>query len=554
MGAFIDLLVVGAYFVLIVFVGLRFGKREETLEGFALGGRSIPWLAVLASIVAAETSAATFLGAPGEGFQLCNYAYLQILVGAILGRMIVARLFIKAFFDYNVFSIYEYLEIRFGKLTRTVGSAVFLVTRLLASGARLYVAAIIIAVGFQLVSGSVPTPDQQMIIYLGSIVFITVLTAIYTSVGGIKAVVWTDCIQSGVMCGGALATIVLLLVIMPGGWSAVNQFFAATPTPVFILGTAPGATVSDNIVRILTSEYTIWAAILGSTFTAMATHGTDQDMVQRMLTATDYKKGQQSLIVSGFVDIPIAFVFLTIGILMNCYYQLAPDTNLPQKNSEIFAYFILTRMPPGLRGLLIAGVFATAMGSLSAALNALATSFTRDFYSHKTGSTEVVAAKPGAPSNVDSLITSEAKPSAHENANVAAAKRFTFMFASLMILVAGLTAFFVINHPESRIIPIVLGIFGYTYGELLGIFLVGFLTKNRGSDFGNCIAMLFGFLVVSFLTGMPNQLLELCGLNPIEALNVIPVLAFPWRIMCGAITTMAVAVLFSSDNTRSTWP
>ncbi|MDZ4836334.1 MAG: sodium:solute symporter [Candidatus Melainabacteria bacterium] len=526
MDVIVDLLVVCAYFILVVYVGLRFGKREETLEGFALGGRSIPWLAVLASIIAAETSAATFLGAPGEGFQLCNYAYLQILFGAIIGRIIVARLFIKAFFDYNVYSIYEYLEIRFGSVTRTAGSAVFLITRLLASGARLYVAAIIIAVGFQVFTGTQPTSEQQIIIYVGSILFITILTAIYTSVGGIKAVVWTDCIQSSVMVGGAVSAIVLLIVIMPGGWSTIAKFFTETQTPVLVSGTTDGATISTNVRNILTSEYTIWAAIFGSTFTAMATHGTDQDMVQRMLTAEDYKKSRMSLVVSGFADIPIAFIFLTIGILMNCYYQQNPDPHLPQKNSEIFAYFILTRMPIGLRGLLVAGIFATAMGSLSAALNALATSFTRDFYGRRN-------------------------PSATEENTVTAAKRFTFVFAALMTLVASVTAFFVVNHPDSRIIPIVLGIFGYTYGSLLGIFLLGFLTKNRGSDFGNCIAMVCGFLVVSLLTGIPNQLLELCGAQPIEHLKAIPVVSFPWRIMFGAVTTMGVASLFSTTHRAS---
>lgn len=526
MDLVVDLFVLCAYFVLVVYVGLRFGKGDETFEDFALGGRSIPWFAVLASIIAAETSAATFLGAPGEGFQLCNYTYLQILFGAIIGRIIVALLFIKAFFDYKVFSIYEYLEIRFGRRTRTAGSALFLMTRLLASGARLYVSAIIIAVGYQLFAGAQPTPEQQMMIYFGSILFITILTAVYTSVGGIKAVVWTDCIQSSVMFGGALAAVVLLILTMPGGWNTVIEFFAKTPTPVFLIGTDSGATFAANLRTIMTSEYTIWAAIFGSTFTAMATHGTDQDMVQRMLTASDYKKSRMSLIASGFADIPIAFVFLTIGILMNCYYQQSPDPHLPQKNSEIFAYFILTRMPIGLRGLLVAGIFATAMGSLSAALNALATSFTRDFY------------KPH-------------QPAASEEETVKSAKVFTFVFAALMTLVAGVTAFFVINHPESRIIPIVLGIFGYTYGSLLGIFLLGFLTKKRGSDIGNCLAMATGFCVVALLTGMPNQIMEMFGARPVEALQAIPVISFPWRIMIGSLTTIAVAALFRSESRSS---
>jgi Na+/proline symporter len=177
-------------------------------------------------------------------------------------------------------------------------------------------------------------------------------------------------------------------------------------------------------------------------------------------------------------------------------------------------------MPVGLRGLLVAGIFATSMGSLSAALNALATSFTRDFYQRATGSAE------------------------NDERTVTAAKRFTFVFAGLMIAVASATSYFVIMHPDSRIIPIVLGIFGYTYGSLLGVFLLGLLTKSRGSDFGNYLAMAAGAVVIILLTGLPNQVLELSNLPQIEALKAIPIVSFPWRIMFGSLTTLAVAILF----------
>ncbi|HEY9790620.1 MAG TPA: sodium:solute symporter [Candidatus Obscuribacterales bacterium] len=522
----IDLFVIAAYFVSVVYVGMKFGQRENNLEGFALGGRSIPWWAVLASIVAAETSAATFLGTPGEGFELVNYTYLQIAIGTILGRIIVAFLFIKPFFDYNVYSIYEFLQVRFGNGTRKAASAIFLVTRVLASGARLYVAAIILAVAFTLITGTQPNLGQQLTIYLGSIFFITLLTAIYTSIGGIKAVVWTDCIQSSVMFGGAVSAIAILAVTMPGGMAKVMELVHHTHLPMITVGTEHGASLMTNVTKVLAQDYTIWAALLGSTFTTLATHGTDQDMVQRMLTATDYKKSRLSLITSGLADLPIGFVFLTIGILLHWFYQLHHDPALPHKNTEIFAYFILTQMPVGLRGLLVAGIFATSMGSLSAALNALATSFTRDFY--KGGDT-----------------------TDNDEQAVAAARRFTFVFAGLMILVASGTAYFVIMHPDSRIIPIVLGIFGYTYGSLLGVFLLGLLTKKRGSDVGNCIAMAAGGIVVALLTGLPNQMLELLGLQPIAALQAIPTVSFPWRIMFGSLTTLAVAALFRPRPTTS---
>jgi solute:Na+ symporter, SSS family len=522
----IDLLVIALYFFIVIFVGLKFGKRENSLSDFSLGGRSIPWLAVLASIIAAETSAATFLGTPGEGYELVNYTYLQIALGTVVGRVIVAFLFIKPFFDHKVYSIYEFLEIRFGKGTRTAASMVFLITRVLASGARLYVSAIVLAVGFSLLTGSQPNMGQQIVIYLVAIVSVTAVTALYTSVGGIKAVVWTDCIQATVMLGGALSAIAVLIFHMPGGMSTVTEFVNKTSMPMITLGTKTGAPLWENIRSVLSSDYTIWAALLGSVFTTLATHGTDQDMVQRMLTASDYKKSRLSLITSGLADLPIGFIFLTIGILLHCFYQMHHDAALPGKNSEVFAYFILTQMPVGLRGLLVAGIFATSMGSLSAALNALATSFTRDFYQSR-------------------------HEGESDEQTVGAARYFTYVFAGIMILVASGTAYFVIEHPDSRIIPIVLGIFGYTYGSLLGVFLIGLLTKKRGNDFGNYIGMVAGAVVVAVMSGLPNQMVELLGGRPIEALTALPIISFPWRIMFGSLTTFFIGLAFQSNAKSS---
>jgi SSS family solute:Na+ symporter len=492
----VDLAVIALYFIIIIFVGIKFGEKEDNLADFSLGGRSIPWLAVLASIIAAETSAATFLGTPGEGFKLLNYTYLQILIGTVIGRVIVAFLFIKPFYDLNVFSIYEYLGVRFGPLTRKAASATFLVTRVLASGARLYVAAIILAVGFTLHFGAL-SATETLLVYIAAIVVITIITAIYTSVGGIKAVVWTDCIQATVMLGGALGAIGVLVAVMPQGFKSIVDFYSSRPMPLFLSGTTEGASLNANLLAIATSEYTIWAALLGSTFTTLATHGTDQDMVQRMLTANDYQKSRLSLILSGLADLPIGLIFLTIGILIHIFYQQSPDPSLPVKNSEVFAYFILTQVPVGLRGLLVAGIFATAMGSLSAALNALATSTTRDFFTE----------------------------SAQAHASVKMAQKFTYLYGLLTIVVASATAYFVISQPQSRIIPIVLGIFGYTYGSLLGVFLLGILSK-RGSDRGNIIAMIVGAIAVVCL----------------------PQLAFPWRIMVGSLTTIFAGMLFKTTQ------
>ncbi|HEY9772996.1 MAG TPA: sodium:solute symporter [Planktothrix sp.] len=520
----IDLTVIAAYFVAIVWVGLRYSKQENDLESFALGNRSLPWWAVLSSIIAAETSAATFLGTPGEGFKLVNYLYLQLVLGTIIGRVIVAYLFIKPFYDGHVFSIYELLETRFGRSTRMVASSVFLLTRLLASGARLYVAAIVLAVAFTLLAGYQPNAAQQLAIYITSIVAITILTAVYTSIGGIKAVIWTDCIQASVMFGGACGAIAVLLSLLsqaPDGLQLAQTTVANGLASSLESGIKPGAGITANLLNIFSQDYTLWSALLGMTFTTMATHGTDQDMVQRMLTAPDYKKSRLSLVLSGLADLPIGFIFLSIGVLLHVYYQQHSDPSLPQKTNEVFAYFILVKIPPGLRGLLIAGIFATAMGSLSAALNALATSFTRDF-------------------------NQTANQSGKESVRLV--KRSTYLFALLIIVVASATAYFVIAHPDSRIIPIVLSIFGYTYGSLLGVFLLALLTRTRGSDRGNIVAMTAGFLVVACISGLPGQLVESINLPEPGWLSCLPTVSFPWRIMVGSLSTFAVGCLFSARH------
>src|SRR3954466_4230088 len=185
----IDALVLLAYFVIIISIGLRMGRKEDSLEDFALGGRRIPWWAVLASIVAAETSAATFFGTPGEGFALRNYTYLQLAFGTIIARILVSYIFIKPYYDYKVYSIYEYLTARLGGATKNAASGVFMVTRLLASGARLYVAAIALALAYEMIAGIRPNQTQTLWIYVLATIVIVILTAVYTTFGGIKAVI-----------------------------------------------------------------------------------------------------------------------------------------------------------------------------------------------------------------------------------------------------------------------------------------------------------------------------------------------------------------------------
>src|SRR5436305_1698916 len=521
----IDTSVLVLYFVVIISIGLYMGRKEESLKDFALGGRAIPWWAVLASIIAAETSAGTFFGTPGEGFALRKYTYLQLALATILARILVSYIFIKPYYDYKVYSIYEYLTARFGVPTKNAASAVFMITRLLASGARLYVAAIALALAYEMISGSRPGQAETLAIYVGATITIVILTAIYTTLGGIKAVIWTDFIQASIMIGSALIAVGLLYSAIPGGWNEiVKRHGGFGISDFFSTGLDPARHGWDKIKGMFEVEYTIFAGLIGSTFITMSTHGTDQDMVQRMLTAPDIRRSRRSLVLSGLADIPIVLTFLTIGLLLWTYYQAHPDPTLPKSANETFCHFILYQMPVGIRGLLIAGIFATAMGSLSTALNALATSFTRDWY--------------------EAYINRTSTP----EQSLSAVRWATVAFSVLMIVVASITAYLVIVYPNVRIIPIVLGIYGYTYGSVLGIFLAGMLTKSRGNDRGNVLAMIIGFILVAILSGLPNNLAALFGTTAYKQPQWLPVMEFPWWICFGTIVTFSVAILFRTRH------
>jgi solute:Na+ symporter, SSS family len=521
----IDCLVLLLYFFIIIAIGLRMGRKERDLEDFALGGRQIPWWAVLASLIAAETSAGTFFGTPGEGFTQRNYTYLQLAFGTIIARILVSFIFIKPYYDYKVFSIYEYLTRRFGVATKNAASAVFLFTRLLASGARLYVAAIALALAYEMIRGVRPTQAETLWIYVGATIAIVILTAIYTTLGGIKAVIWTDLIQASIMIGSALAALCVLYFAIPGGWHEIVQRRGPFRlSDLITTGLDPEKHGWQKIAGMFAIEYTIFAGLIGSTFMTMSTHGTDQDMVQRMLTAVDIRRSRRSLILSGLADIPIAFTFLSIGVLLWVYYQAHPDPTLPKTPNETFCHFILYQMPIGLRGLLLAGIFATAMGSLSTALNALATSFTRDWY------------------------VTYIRPAANGEESLRAVRWATVGFSILMIVVASTTSYLVIVYPNVRIIPIVLGIYGYTYGSVLGIFLAGMLTKSRGHDYGNLIAMVAGFVVVCLISGLPNAIARIFGAKLYDQPNWLPVMEFPWWICFGSIVTFFVAISFRTGR------
>src|SRR6187402_3447849 len=299
----IDSAVLLAYFFGIVALGLWAGRRNRNLQDFSLGSRSIPWWAVLASIVAAETSAATFLGTPAEGFKTRGYFYGQLVIGTILARFIIAATFIKPYYDYRVQSVYEFLTVRFGTKTKNMASGIFLFTRVLGIGVRLYLGGAIMVVIWRYLFPGLPV---NLNTYIWGIIFVTVVTTIYTAVGGIKAVVWTDLIQAMLMLSSVVLAIFLLMRSIPGGLATVQENLGGLDKIQFFqTGWNSELPFGAALKAMFEEPYTIFAAFIGSTLLTMATHGTDQDMVQRMLTAPDYRKSRLSLILSGLADIPV---------------------------------------------------------------------------------------------------------------------------------------------------------------------------------------------------------------------------------------------------------
>ena len=374
--------------------------------------------------------------------------------------------------------------------------------------------------------------------YVWGSIFVTVITTIYTAVGGIKAVVWTDLIQAVLMFSSVIFAIFLLLRSIPGGFETVKSNLGGlSNVKLFQTGWNSELPFGPALKAMLEEPYTIFAAFIGSTLLTMATHGTDQDMVQRMLTAPDHRKSRLSLIMSGVMDLPIAGAFLTVGILLSVFYSVVPGATLPAADNEIFGDYIVHQMPVVFRGLIIAGIFATMMGSTSAALNALATSFTKDFY------------------------LPYIRPSATDRQAIRAARIATAVFGVFMILVATMAANAVLQDAKLTIIPIAIGILGYTYGALVGVFLLGMLTRRRGSDGANVVAMIVGIMSVLVLCKVSMPAFDILALLHGKFVAAEwnfgwfmpdwwPKISWPWFVFVGCAVTLSIAVLFRTPASQ----
>src|SRR5947207_9488123 len=365
----IDYFVLVAYLAGITAFGVMFRKSQRTVKDYFLGDKNTSWIVISLSIVATETSTLTLIGVPALAYanyarpeQGGNFTYLQVVLGYIVARIIISLLFIPAYFRGNLLTAYELLKNRFGVSAKNFAASLFLVMRALAEGVRVFAASLVLAA---VLGASVPGLPH---LWLWSIVIVGVLTLVYTFEGGIAAVIWTDLVQLVIYVGGSLLAAYMLVHLVPGGWSA-------------ILADADAAGKLQVISWSLdvTVPFTFWAGLIGGCFLTMASHGTDQLLVQRLLTCRNQRESQQALILSGFVVFAQFALFLTIGIMLHAYYAVHPLPAMAS-NDEIFPAFIVRSLPHGIAGLVIAAIFAAAMSNLSGSLNSLASSTVLDFY------------------------------------------------------------------------------------------------------------------------------------------------------------------------------
>ncbi len=477
--ATLDFVILGLYFVASLAIGLWFGRGEKNTHDFFLGGRRQHWLLAGMSIVATEVSALTLIAVPAEAFR-GDWWYLQMYAGAFAGRMLIILILLPAFYAGSVTTVYEFLGQRFGPWTRVTASLLFVVSRVIGSGFRLLVASLAIAEIFGW--------NLYLVICGSALIAMT-----YTTAGGIRAILWTDLFQACLFLGAAGAVVVFLFGAIPGAWTE-NLSAAAEAGKLQVMTWS----ADPNHVK------SFWVLAIHATFLNMAALGVDQDLTQRMLTCSDVRRGQRSLLFNAFAGLPIVCTFLLIGTLLYLFFQHAGEAALPgrvqEKTDLVFPYFIATGLPAGsgLRGLLVAAIFAASMSSLSSAIGALSSTAVTDLY----------------------------RPflrAAREEPHFLRAARLATMFFGAVLAV---TAIAFAGH--DRLLVKVFELVGLIFGGLLGVFLLGILTKTRGHDRLNALAMLssVGLLV---------------ALKLVQEARETVWIAWPWWVVIGTVWTFGVA-------------
>jgi solute:Na+ symporter, SSS family len=367
--AAIDYAVLAIYLVGITIFGTLFRKSHHSVSDYFVGAKKTHWLVISLSIVATETSTLTLIGVPALAYTVYArpeqggaFTYLQVVIGYVVARFVISVLFIPAYFQGELLTAYELLARRFGAATKHFAASLFLGMRALAEGVRVFAASLVLAA---VIGASLPGLPH---LWLWSIVLVGLLTLVYTFEGGIAAVIWTDLIQLVIYIAGSLLAAWQLLHLVPGGWPTISAHAQAVNKFQVL-----------SFSWDLSLPFTFWAGLVGGTFLTMASHGTDQLLVQRLLTCKNQRDSQKALITSGFIVLFQFALFLTIGVMLYAYYQHYPLPKMTS-NDEIFPVFIVSSLPRGIAGLVIAAVFAAAMSNLSGSLNSLASTTVLDFY------------------------------------------------------------------------------------------------------------------------------------------------------------------------------
>lgn len=475
----IDYVIIAAYLIGIAAFGIISGGKQKSVKDYFLGSKVVPWWAVCFAIVAAETSTLTFISIPGLAY-ISNLNFLQVTIGYLLGRIVVAYVFLPAYSKGELKTAYSFLENRFGGKTRSFASVIFLFTRTAADGVRLFATAI-------------PLKLMLNIDYPLAILIIAVVTLVYTYTGGVKGVIWVDVIQMFIYLGGAITAAIFLSNLIPGGWDSITAA-ASADNKFSIINLGFG----NGLSGFFSDPYTLIGGLLGGAFLSMASHGTDQLIVQRLLTTKTLKDSQKAIIGSGIIVIIQFAIFLVVGVMLYAYYG-----KLDMKSDEIFPLFIIEVLPPGVTGIIIAGLFAAAMSTLAGSMSSLSSSTMMDLYIPFKGKIE------------------------DENKQLKVSRMFTIMWAGLLVL----SAVFFMESPQA-VVELALSIASFTYGGLLGTFLLGiFIKKAKQED------ALAGFVAGIFI------------MITVISLKLV---AWTWFTLVGVAATLLIGWLLTilSDRER----
>jgi SSS family solute:Na+ symporter len=460
--------IVVAYLVAITLYGSHFRKKQQSIHTYFLGGKTIPWWALALSIVATETSTLTIISTPGIAFA-GNFSFLQLVIGYLVGRVFIALVLIPAYFKGDMYTAYELMQRRFGPRTKHATASMFLITRAMADGVRMF--AIAIVVGLVLGSGDI-----------WSILIISVLTLIYTFEGGLTAVIWTDVVQLFIYLGCTIVAFFVILGLIPNGWQGV------------IAAAGSKFAIWDFSLNF-SLPYTFWGGVIGGAFLNTASHGVDQLIVQRLLAAKNERDSKIALLSSGVIVFFQFALFLLVGIMLFSFYSYHPGAVPAEGNDRLFPSFIVTYLPNGIRGIMIAAILAAAMSTLSGSLNSLASTTLVDF--------------------IRPFVKRDFSPQ-----NQLRISRWITVFWGVI-----LTILAILSRDAKSVLEVGLTIASITYGSMLGVFLLGVLTRKANEN-GSILGM-----------GL--------GLASMLSIWYFSAIAFTWFVLIGTAITFVTGYLAS---------